>query len=137
MRLDLNERANVTQATLEVFSSHAFEWGKYDCGKMLIHHVRAMGHKITTGGTWKSPVGLSRFLRRHGGSGAACLDGWGLCRIPAAMCLTGDVVEIEGGEPPFGAFGVYIGNGRVMAYHETVAGLAVIQPNRLTAAWRL
>lgn len=138
MHLDLNQRAKVTQETLDSFIAHDFQWGKYDCGKMMIYQVRAMGHKISTGGTWDSPLALARFLRRHGGSGAACLDGWGLLRIPAAMVVVGDVVELAGGEPPFGAFGVYVGNGRVMAYHEDVAGLAILQPTEpYVAAWRL
>jgi len=129
------DRKTLTVATLDHFGPHPFEWGKFDCGKMVIHHVKAAGHAAPTGGTWTTPRGLVRFLRRHGGSGAACLDGWGLVRKPPAYALMGDVVEIGGGEPPFGAFGIVIGNGRVMAYHEAHSGLTIMQPLNIISAW--
>jgi len=135
--MHLNDRSALVKATLEHFGAHPFEWGKFDCGKMVIHHVKGAGHAARTGGSWATPVGLARFLRRHGGSGAACLDGWGLQRIPPAYALLGDVVEIDGGEPPFGAFGIAVGNGRVMAYHEAHDGLTILQPSKLVAAWRI
>ncbi len=125
----------MTAATIDAFAPHAFAFGKHDCGKMVIGHLKAMGWKICTGGTWSTAIGLKRFLRRHGGSGAACIDGWGVPRIGAAYAIIGDIVEMAG-EPPFGAFGVCVGNGRVLAYHEDAAGAAILQPSHLLAAWR-
>ena len=130
------DRVSITQKTLEKFVGRSFEFGKYDCGLMVVSHIKAMGWKIRTGGTWSTAVGLQRFLRRHGGTGAACIDGWGIPRITPAMSIVGDVVELPG-EPPFGAFGICLGNGRVLAYHEDVEGAAVIQPTEYVTAWRL
>lgn len=134
----LIERRDATLRTMERFVGPAFDWGKYDCGKMLIAHLREMGHRprIGAGGTWKTPLGLKRFLASHGGSGAACLDGWGLMRIAPAMAIVGDILEMPG-EPPFGAFGICVGNARVMAYHEDTEGAAIIQPTDYVAAWRV
>lgn len=135
MHPNILEREKLVQALLDEFAPQKFEWGKYDCGKMVIRHLKAAGYKINTGGTWSSQIGLMRFLRRHGGSGAACLDGWGLARIPPARAMMADIVEIDGADSPFGAFGIVVGNGRVLAYHEAVETLAVIQPAELIAAW--
>lgn len=134
--MNLAERAEITRATLDRFAGKPFAFGSCDCGLIVISHLKAMGWPIRTGGTWKSAVALKRFLNRHGGTGAACIDGWGLPRIPPAMAIVGDLIELEG-EPPFGAFGVCLGNGRVMAFHEDAEGVAVLQPTTppLTA-WR-
>ncbi len=35
-----------------------------------------------------------------------------------------------------GAFGIAIGNGRVLAYYEGLEGAAIIQPVQFLAAWR-
>ena len=136
--MNILERRDATQRTMDRFVGRPFAWGKYDCGKMLISHLREMNHRPTigVGGTWCTPLGLKRFLARKGGSGAACLDGWGLPRIAPAEAWIGDVIEMPG-EPPFGAFGVSIGNGRALAYYEEAEGAAVIQPLQFIAAWRL
>lgn len=130
-------KREAVQAAVEEFGGKPFAWGTVDCGKMVISHLRRLGWKIRTGGTWRSAIGLQRFLRRHGGSGAACLDGWGLARIPPAMAIIGDIVEI-GGEPPFGAFAIVVGNGNVLAFHQDVEGAAILHPDvPPLAAWRV
>lgn len=134
--MNLAERADITQATLDGLAGKPFAFGSCDCGLMVISHLKAMGWKVRTGGTWKTAVALKRFLNRHGGSGAACLDGWGVPRIAPAATIIGDIVEIAG-EPPFGAFAIVIGNGRIMAFHEDAAGIAILQPTAPPlAAWR-
>ena len=134
--MNLSERRDAVEATLARFAGRPFAFGVCDCGLMVIAHLKAMGWPIRTGGTWKTALGLKRFLRRHGGSGAACIDGWGVPRIAPAMALIGDVVELPG-ETEFGSFGVAIGNGRVLAFHQDVDGAAILQPNDPPlAAWR-
>ncbi|KPH66905.1 hypothetical protein [Novosphingobium sp. ST904] len=134
--MNLAERRDITAATLERFAGKPFAFGSCDCGLLVISHLKAMGWKIRTGGTWKSALALKRFLARHGGTGAACIDSWGVPRIPPAGAIIGDIVEIDG-EPPFGAFGICLGNGRILAFHEDVDSAAVIQPTTPPiAAWR-
>lgn len=137
--MDLAARRDATRRTVERFAGHPFAWGQYDCGKMVIAHLRMMGRRpvLGPGGSWKSAIGLTRFLRRHGGSGAACLDEWmPHSRIIPAQAIIGDIVEMPG-EEPFGAFGVCVGNGRVLAYHEDAEAAAIIQPGQYLAAWRV
>ncbi|MAN12108.1 MAG: hypothetical protein CMN63_06805 [Sphingobium sp.] len=137
--MDLAARRDATRRTVERFAGHPFAWGQYDCGKMVIAHLRLMGRRpvLGPGGSWKSAVGLARFLRRHGGSGAACLDEWmPHSRIIPAQAIIGDVVEMPG-DSVGGTFGVCVGNGRVLAYHEDAEAAAIIQPGQYLAAWRV
>ena len=137
--MDLAARRDATRRTVERFAGHPFAWGQYDCGKMVIAHLRMMGRRpvLGPGGSWKSAVGLARFLRRHGGSGAACLDEWmPHSRIIPAQAIIGDVVEMPG-DSVGGTFGVCVGNGRVLAYHEDAEAAAIIQPGQYLAAWRV
>lgn len=134
--MNLAERRDATAKTLEAFAGKDFAFGQCDCGLMVIAHLKAMGWNIKTGGAWKTALGLKRFLRRHGGTGSACIDGWGVPRIPPAAAVIGDIVEMEG-ETEFGSFGVAVGNGRVLAFHQDVIGAAIIQPvSPPLAAWR-
>jgi len=134
--MNLVERVEITNATLAQFVGQPFAFGACDCGLMVIRHLKAMGWTIRTGGTWKTATALKRFLKRHGGSGAACIDSWGLPRIAPAAAIVGDIVEIQG-VPPFGAFGICVGNGRIMAFHEDAEGVAILQPvEPPIAAWR-
>lgn len=135
--MNLVERAEAVNATIARFAGKPFAFGSCDCGLLVIAHLKAMGWKISTGGTWSTALGLKRWLRKHGGSGAAAIDAWGLPRIAPAAVLIGDIVELEG-ETEFGAFGIVIGNGRVLAFHEDVDSAAIIQPGSLPiiAAWR-
>ena len=131
--MDLAARRDATRRTVERFAGHPFAWGQYDCGKMVIAHLRLMGRRpvLGPGGSWKT------IARRHGGSGSACLDRWMPgSRIIPAQAIIGDIVEMPG-EEPFGAFGVCVGNGRVLAYHEDAEGAAIIQPGQYLAAWRV
>lgn len=137
MHRNLLERQTLVDAVLAEFGPHPFKWGEHDCGKMIIWHLRNASRPVMADGTWLSQRGLIKWLKRNGGDGATCLDGWGLERIPSARVLPGDIVEIDGSDSPTGAFGIVLGNGRVIAYHEAVETLAVIQPAHLKAAWSI
>ncbi|MEE4452856.1 hypothetical protein V2S85_14480 [Novosphingobium resinovorum] len=136
MTMNLVERVEAVNATIGQFAGKPFIIGTSDCGKMVIAHLKTMGWTISTGGTWSTTMGLKRFLRRHGGSGATCIDGWGVPRIAPAAAIAGDIVELPD-ETGLGAFGIVVGNGRVLAFHEHADGVAIIQPGVAPlAAWR-
>ena len=137
--MDLSKRRDATRQTVERFAGHPFAWGSFDCGKMVIAHLRLMGRRpvLGPGGSWKTAIGLQRFLRRHGGTGAACLDDWMPgSRIIPAQTIVGDIVELPG-DSVGGTFGVCVGNGRVLAYFEDVEGAAILAPTQFLAAWRV
>lgn len=135
--MNLAERTEATRATLERFAGVPFDFGRCDCGLMTIAHLKRMGWKPKTGHLWKSTNGARKWLKAHGGDFPAFLDSVGLQRIAPAAAIIGDVMQLCG-EPPFGAFGIAVGNGRVLAFHEDVEGAAIIQPTGLPiiAAWR-
>jgi cell wall-associated NlpC family hydrolase len=60
---------------------------------------------------------------------------WGLPRIAPAAALPGDLVQMPG-DDTIGAMTIYVGNGRVLGYHEAVEGAVVMQPVEMVAAWR-
>ncbi len=73
--MTLSERRNITRQTMDRFAGHPFAWGEYDCGTMVISHLRQFGYGDVIGeGRWSTPLGLQRWLNRHGGSGGAALD---------------------------------------------------------------
>jgi hypothetical protein len=43
--MNLIERRDATLRTWKKFDGHPFAWGKYDCGKLVISHLREMGHR--------------------------------------------------------------------------------------------
>lgn len=131
----LSERREATRQTLERFAGYPFAWGEYDCGRMVIHHLRLLGYQIDDGG-WTTPMGLRRWLTKQGGTGAACLDGWTGNRIEPARRIVGDIVQMPTALEIIGAFGIALGNGRVLAYLDGIDGAAVIQPHQFLAAWR-
>ena len=125
--------------TRDRFVGREIDYFENDCGKMVIDHLRRMEWDIPRGGDWRSKLGLARFLKRNGGSGAAVLDKWGLSRIAPARAILGDIIEMPG-EPPFGAFGLCLGNGAVLAWSEhEVAGerAAILRPTQFVAAWEV
>ncbi|MGE4321919.1 MAG: hypothetical protein AB7E60_02695 [Sphingobium sp.] len=134
--MNLVERRNATRQTMERFAGHPFAWGEYDCGTMVISHLRLFGYDEVIGpGGWSTAIGLQRWLIRHGGSGAAALDGWIGARIDPARRIVGDILEMPAALS-LGAFGIAIGNGRVLAYYEGLEGAAIIQPVQFLTAWR-
>jgi hypothetical protein len=133
--MNLADRRDAARQTLERFAGHPFTWGEYDCGVMVISHLRLLGYEIADGG-WTTPIGLQRWLTKQGGSGAACLDGWTGNRIEPARRIVGDIVQMPTAMEIFGAFGIALSNGRVLAYLDGMEGAAVIQPILFLAAWR-
>ncbi|WP_407698081.1 DUF6950 family protein [Stakelama tenebrarum] len=132
------DRRDATRRTMDRFLGRPHALGSADCGKMGIFQLRQMGKRprIGAGGTWKSRLGAVRFMNAHGGSMAACLDGWGLPRILPAEALIGDLIEMPG-EAPFGAMVVYLGNQSALGWHEEAEGCAVLRVRHPLRAWRL
>ncbi|MCW3837799.1 DUF6950 family protein [Sphingomonas canadensis] len=140
-RLPLFERRDRTLVTCNRFLGAELDYHFADCGKMMVFHLQQMGHGGAVGhaGQWRSKLGLAKFLRRNGGSGAAVLDARGLRRIAPADAILGDLIEVPG-EPPFGAFGVMLNNGAALMWSEHPAAgerCAIVRANVRLAAWRL
>lgn len=132
-------RVAAAQATVDRFKGRPFRFGTNDCARMVAFHLKQVGLpvRLAKAGSYRSPLGASRALRRLGyDSLAAALDAQGLGRIAPASAVVGDIIELPG-EPPFGALSVAVGNGRVLGYHQDTAGAEILQPTAFVAAWRV
>ena len=133
-------RAAAAQQLLDDWRGRPIDWKKrHHCVRMLTDHLRRLKHKppLAKAGHFTSPLGARQALKRLGvASVGEILDQMGFERIPPAAALVGDIIEIPG-EPPFGAFTVALGNGRVLGWHEDIQGADVLQPVQFVAAWRI
>ncbi len=130
-------RVAATQATLDRFQGQPFVWGKADCSKLAIFHVKQFGWtlRIAKAGGYSTALGAKRALTRAGFKSLAdAIDAHGLPRISPAAAVAGDLVQIPGDEA-MGAIGVAVGNGRVLGWHEDAPGAVVVQPIEFVAAW--
>jgi hypothetical protein len=130
------------QATLDHFRGRPFVWGESDCARLAAHVLRGLGYKpnLSQFGSYRSDRAALRALKARG---MASVIDWmdsvpGLSRIAPAAALPGDIIAFPGGGG-WDGLAVAIGNGRVLAFTETVAGngCAVLAANleAAVAAW--
>lgn len=134
-------RVDAAQATLDRFKDQPFEWGRFDCAKMVAFHLRKLGHQIgiSKAGSYSSALGAKRALNRLGWPNIShALDEvLRLERIAPAFLVTGDVIQMPS-EGAIDAMGIALGNGRALAYYPGEIGAVVVQPmvEQILAAWR-
>ena len=133
-------RRDAAQATLDQWRDRPLRLGTSDCVRMAASHLRRLGQrvKLPPAGAYRSLPGAVKALRQRGyDTLAAALDGEGLERIAPATAVVGDLVMLPSADG-LGALTVALGNGRVVGYHDDVAGgAAVLQPLTFDAAWRV
>lgn len=135
-------RVDAAQATLDRFKDQPFQWGRYDCAKMVAFHLRKMGHQIgiSKAGSYSSALGAKRALSRLGWPSLSyALDEvLHLERIAPAFIVTGDIIQMPS-EGPIDALAIALGNGRAISYHEHEIGAVVVQPviEKIVTAWRI
>lgn len=137
--LHMDRRVRLTSATKDHFVGREFRWGACDCARIAAWHLRQFGFRppLAKAGSYKSAVGARAALKRAGHETlAAALDALGLPRIVPASAWVGDLVMGESGDP-FGALGIYLGNGAMLGFHEDVPGAAVLRRVHLDHAWRV
>ena len=130
-------RVTAAQATLDHWQGVPFQWGKADCVRMAVFHLKQLGHKVTLAkaGAYSSALGAKRALVRSGYADLpGAMDAHGFARIPPAAALAGDVLLLPG-EDGFGALAIALGNGRALCWHPDADGAVVCQPLEYQAAW--
>ncbi|WP_132390231.1 hypothetical protein [Novosphingobium sp. PhB165] len=135
----LEKRHAAIEATMSRYRQLPFEWGKVDCAKVAAFHLRQIGLKLSLSkaGRYSSPLGAARALKRLGYSTLAEMaDGIGLCPIPPAYLMLGDIAEIEG-DSPIGTICLYAGNGNLFGFHENHPGLVTMTPKNILRAWSI
>ena len=135
----LERRRLATQATVDKFGGHPFEWGRYDCAKMLAFQLRGLRRPIAhaKAGSYSSAVGASRAIRRMGFENMSALMDAHFEAIAPAACLLGDIIEFQA-DNPLGALGVALGNNAVFCYSEEVeTGPVSARIHVASRAWRI
>jgi hypothetical protein len=133
----MTRRVAAAQATLDHFEGKPFAWGSCDCSRIIAWHLRKLGHKpgVARFGNYRTALGARAALTRGGfASLADVIDAIGLPRIAPAAALVGDIVQGESGDP-FGAMGIYLGNGAMLGFHEDAPGATKLRRIALSTAW--
>lgn len=136
---EMELRRRAVQATADQFNGIPFKWGSFDCGIMVLSHMRRIGNPLPVDGLgeWKSAIGAKRAVKRLGFDTMDAFLDANLKRIPPAAARLGDVLSFEA-EASVGGLGINIGNGAVLCYHED-APEGPIAGRVITArgAWRV
>jgi hypothetical protein len=132
-------RRDAAQATLDTWSSRPMKLGEADCVRMTAAHLRLLGYKVKLppAGSYRTINSAVKALHKagHATIGGA-LDAMGLERITPAAAIVGDIILMPA-EHELGALVVVMGNGRVAGWHDDhAAGVVVMQPLEMLAAWR-
>lgn len=139
MKIAWAKRQKVTQATIDKFAGHPFEWGKYDCAKMLAFHLRMLGRPVAhaKAGSYSDALGAARSIKRLGYDNMGDLMRARFLDIPPASCLLGDIIELES-ESPLGCLGIALGNNAIYCYSDEYdAGPVSGRIISAKAAWRV
>lgn len=133
--MNLIQRAQRTQKTVDTWKGRPFRDGKTDCVQLVKAHARHMGRpiKIPRYRDVKEAAAALRGLG-HASLGAA-LDAR-FHRIATADILVGDIVEGPGANG-FSSLGIALGGGRALGFHEEVPHCDVVHPTLVTGAWRI
>lgn len=136
---EMELRARLTSATFRRYLEREFRWGHCDCVRIAAWHLRQFGYRprLSKAGAYKSALGAKAALARSGyASLADALDDLGLSRIAPAEALIGDLLMGESGDP-FGALGIYLGNGAMLGFHEDVPHATRLRRISLDLGWRV
>ena len=133
-------RTHAAQKTLDKWSKRPMKMGTSDCVRMAASHLRLLGYhvRLPNSGSYRTVRSAMKALNAAGfDTLEQALDGQGLERIAPAAAIVGDIVMLPGVDR-LGGLTVSLGNGRVVGWHEDVAGGAVVlQPVEYRAAWRV
>jgi hypothetical protein len=133
--MNLIERVQATQKTVDAFKGKQFCEGKFDCIQLVLCHARHCGKriKIPKYGDWES---AGRVLRQLGFRTLGEAMDHHFERIKPVRAMAGDLIEMPGTNG-FSALAVAVGNGRVIGFHEEVPHADILQPVIISGAWRV
>lgn len=143
--MNLVERSDGTQITIDNFAHQPFEWGKFDCGQLVGAHLEGLGIStpLVAAGNYKTERGAKLAIARVGAKSMEdIIDALGFERIAPASAITGDVVGFPGGteEKPWTALGVHVGGDRVMGFADVLGEGATCEFGPIdvcSVAWRV
>lgn len=136
----LERRVAAAQLLLDAWKGRPFSWSAGHCIRLVAEHLKRMGYRppLERAGSFSTAIGAGRAMRRAGVANLSDAVDLvpGLVRIAPAAALVADIVELEA-EPPFSALAVAMGNGRVLGFHQDLAGAGLLEPRSFVGAWRV
>lgn len=133
----LAKRRKITEATKARFGLRVFRWGYADCARMGAWHLRRFGYKVPQVGGYTTAITASRRLQELGFKSLPELVGsLGMEEIAPAFAMAGDVVSFAA-DSPIGAIGIVVGNGNMMAYHESHDTPVIMAMGVIDRAWKV
>jgi hypothetical protein len=132
---DLVRRQEAVAKTIAKFRDKPFVWGEQDCGKLLLSHLAAMGHKkLAKPGRYKDALGARRALTAMG---FETVEDWLdslLPRIAPAAALPGDIVVVQG-DAGLDCITISVGF-KAFGWHEDAPGATILIHREVKGAWR-
>lgn len=134
---DMIRRQEAVEATMAKYRARKFDWkSKATCLHLARFHLLRMGRKPPPLPQVGSLLSAKKALKERGWLDVGdMLDGIGLERIAPAAMLLGDLAMLES-EDGMGSIVVSAG-GKVLGWHDDDAGMVVMEPLQITAAWRV
>lgn len=130
-------RAEAAQKTLDKFRDRPFALGKWDCGQMVLSHLRLLRRPVKGAKGYKTALEAKANLKALGYSSLAEMLDANFERYPSpSFAVVGDIIEMPG-EGGLSGLAIALGNGRACAYHPDAPGAAVLQPVMMSAAWKV
>jgi hypothetical protein len=133
--MNLLERVQRTQKTVDLFKGRPFKEGRFDCVQLVKAHARHMGKKVRVpryGGVKGAAAALKEMgFRTLGEAMDAHFE-----RIRPDQILAGDIVEHPGNNG-FSGLTIALGNGRVLGFHEDIPHCDILQPVMISGVWRV
>ena len=138
--MNLIERVNLTQNTLQEYLGKPFAWGNRDCSTVAAFVANAAGHDTPNPRGYKTAAGALRAIRKLGHKDLEALIDSLFERIPPASALPADLIALPA-EKGWIALGVCLGEQRILAFVDHADGqgeVASIGPITVaTHAWRV
>lgn len=142
---NLERRQAATEKTRKAFAKKPFKLGKFDCAKLTLSHLRAMGEPVKARvAPYSSPKGALRAVKSLGFDSIADLLDHHFVRVPWSRALVGDVLLLpdtldQDGEHAvaIGSLAVAMGGGRALMYHPDAEGAVTAKVLDAVTAWRI
>jgi hypothetical protein len=133
--MNLIQRAQQTQKTVDIWKGRPFSDGKFDCVQMVKAHARHLGQSLKVP-RYHDVEEAAAALREMGHKSLGEALDARFHRIMAAQILVGDIVESLGSNG-FSSLMVAVGNGRTLGFHEDIPHCDILQPLIISGAWRI
>lgn len=129
----LLKRQEATQKTIAKYKGARFDFGdtNVDCGQVMLFHLRALGVKIpkTKLKSYHDARSAKKALKDAYGvtTLAQAADKFCAGRIKPSEAIVGDIIQLPAAEDTqkLGALTIYLGNGLILAFEESVSELVV------------